>query len=460
MIIIILDRLKIWYDKQLLDNQNGFRSGRGTADGIYITKRVQQITDQMQKPVYILFIDLSAAFDHVVRPWLFQSLYQRFPPEADTTLIKILEALYNYLTTALAETPEDVITLTLGVRQGGPESPLLYNLFMDYVMRVYMDSCKKEGIKFITLKYRIRSTASLREERDSKTYRGEYEIDWSGYADYLELYFEDVINLQRGLILLNETFIRFHLQINASKTKTMIANYKYINADEKTYPESIISMNSVPVENVKVFRYLGDDIKFNEPSTGDAEIDLRISVAESKFMQLSKKLCNRNTNLVIRVYILNTMIRSRLTYSCQTWNINQQQMNRINTAYINMLRKMINKGFKRRNISDSDYTYVLSNENVLTICKTENILEYIQRQQMKYLAHIARRPNTTFIKRLLFSDVKVTKRGRPIITLEEHVLQYVKMTADQFYKKALKKELDVADRQVLAVQQLAKPTMN
>ena len=56
MIIIILDRLKIWYDKQLLDNQNGFRSGRGTADGIYITKRVQQITDQMQKPVYILFL--------------------------------------------------------------------------------------------------------------------------------------------------------------------------------------------------------------------------------------------------------------------------------------------------------------------------------------------------------------------------------------------------------------------
>jgi hypothetical protein len=104
----------------------------------------------------------------------------------------------------------------------------------------------------------------------------------------------------------------------------MLANYKYVSADEKTYPESIISMNSVAVENVKVFRYLGDDIKFNIPSTGDAEIDLRISVAESKFMQLSKKLCNRNTNLIIQVYILNTMVRSRLTYSCQTWNIKQQ----------------------------------------------------------------------------------------------------------------------------------------
>ena len=142
MITIIHDRLKTWYDQQLLDNQQGFRSGRGTADGIYITKRVQQITDQIEKPVYILFIDLSAAFDHVVRPWLFQSIYQRFTTEADTTLIKILEALYNHLTTALAETPEDIIELILGVRQGGPESPPLYNLFMDYVMRVYMQLCK------------------------------------------------------------------------------------------------------------------------------------------------------------------------------------------------------------------------------------------------------------------------------------------------------------------------------
>ena len=64
MIIMILDRLRKWYDEQLSDNQNGFSSGRGTADGIYITKRVQQIIDQMETPLYILFVDLTAAFDH------------------------------------------------------------------------------------------------------------------------------------------------------------------------------------------------------------------------------------------------------------------------------------------------------------------------------------------------------------------------------------------------------------
>ena len=47
LIIIVINRIKNWYDCQLLDQQQGFRSGRGTADGIFITKRVQQITDQM-----------------------------------------------------------------------------------------------------------------------------------------------------------------------------------------------------------------------------------------------------------------------------------------------------------------------------------------------------------------------------------------------------------------------------
>ena len=28
------------------------------------------------------------------------------------------------------------------------------------------------------------------------------------------------------------------------------------------------------------------------------------------------------------------MVRSRLTYSCQTWNINQEQMNRVNSTYV------------------------------------------------------------------------------------------------------------------------------
>ena len=43
LVVIIINRLKCWYEKQLMEEQQGFRTGRGTTDGIYIVKRVQQI---------------------------------------------------------------------------------------------------------------------------------------------------------------------------------------------------------------------------------------------------------------------------------------------------------------------------------------------------------------------------------------------------------------------------------
>ena len=78
MIVIIINRLKDWYEKQLLDQQQGFRSARGTTDGIFVAKSVQQITNKMKKPTFLLFVDLSAAFDHVERSWLFKSIKKYF----------------------------------------------------------------------------------------------------------------------------------------------------------------------------------------------------------------------------------------------------------------------------------------------------------------------------------------------------------------------------------------------
>ena len=38
LVIVILERTRKWYESQLLDEQQGFRSSRGTTDGIYIVK--------------------------------------------------------------------------------------------------------------------------------------------------------------------------------------------------------------------------------------------------------------------------------------------------------------------------------------------------------------------------------------------------------------------------------------
>ena len=118
LIMIIINRINTWYEDQLLDQQQGFRTERGTSDGIFIVKSIQQITNKMKKPVYAVFVDLTAAFDHVERGWVFKSIKNRLPEGFKLELIQILESLYSNTTTALAETPNDVFQLTAGVRQG------------------------------------------------------------------------------------------------------------------------------------------------------------------------------------------------------------------------------------------------------------------------------------------------------------------------------------------------------
>ena len=173
MIIIIISRWKHWYEQQLTDQQQGFRSARGTADGIFVAKRAQQITNKMKKPSYVLFVDLTAAFDHVERGWRFKYIRSRYPEGFDQTLIELMETLYANTTTSLAESPNDIFELNTGVRQGGPESPMLYNLFMDFIMRIFLEKCKIKAIKFLSMKYKITRSASTKE----KEAIGEFNLD-------------------------------------------------------------------------------------------------------------------------------------------------------------------------------------------------------------------------------------------------------------------------------------------
>ena len=77
IISIILERIRPWFEAQLSDEQNGVRKNRGTTDGIYSMKRIQQIINRKKQLVYLLFVDLTAAFDHISRNWLFESVQLR-----------------------------------------------------------------------------------------------------------------------------------------------------------------------------------------------------------------------------------------------------------------------------------------------------------------------------------------------------------------------------------------------
>ena len=225
MVVIIITRINDWYEKQLLDQQQGFRKGRGTTDGIFIAKSLQQIAKKMGKEVDVLFVDLSAAFDHVNRRWLFRTIKQRLKRNVDCKLFDLLETLYSSTTSSLDGNELEKFIIELGVRQGGSESPLLFNLYIDYVMRVFLTECARQNIKFVKSKYVIPKSVSLTNSLFAEY--GEQKLDWVGYADDLLLAFVEQADLRKGLLILNDVFKRFGLKLNVgnSLTETKVANF-------------------------------------------------------------------------------------------------------------------------------------------------------------------------------------------------------------------------------------------
>ena len=87
-----------------------------------------------KKRIYACFIDLTAAFDKIMRTWLFQSIYIRMNPGQDGKIysnFQIIEELYKKTTAYMTDDPDKKeFDVGAGVRQGGCESPSLYNLYM------------------------------------------------------------------------------------------------------------------------------------------------------------------------------------------------------------------------------------------------------------------------------------------------------------------------------------------
>ena len=424
MVAIILNRLKQWYNLQLSDQQQGFRQGRGTTDAIFILKRVQQICRKGKKKVYALFIDLTAAFDHVNRKWMFQSILQRLPEGNNKKMFRILQSIYAYTTTALSQCDEDIFELFSGVRQGGPESPMLYNLYMDYVMRIFIAACKEANINFFKTSYCIPGPARTQKHGVLGKF-GSVTVDWLGYADDLVLLFKDLSSLLKGLNLLNETFRRYQLEINTDKTKTMILNF------DGEFPDSISNLEGNDIDNVKIFRYLGCKIHYKQEMTGDDELSLRKESANCRLYALSKKFFNRKIILATRVQLLNSLVRTRLTYSCPTWCLTKAQMDGISAEYVTTLRKLMRNGFKRK---EDSYALVYINKQIYELCRTTPLYEYVAIQQRSYLAHIIRQDDNMIAKKLLFDNESRHTQGRSI-TLMQTVMENETCTkADIIYR--------------------------
>ena len=187
----------------------------------------------------------------------------------------------------------------------------------------------------------------------------------------------------------------------------------------ENYPATIVSLLGNPLENVESYSYLGSVVKYNEASTGDTELNLRIDAAQNKFYSLGNNFLNMTIQLKTRVKIFNSLVRNRLIYSCPTWTTSTVQQRKINSSYMSMLRNMIKGGYKRK---ENEWGFVYTNDDIKRICDTVDVTEFVKKQQRKFAAHIIRKDNKSIVKKLFFNNNEARIPG-PQMTLRSIILK-------------------------------------
>ena len=454
---IALKRLDEFYETQVKANQYGFRRGVGCNDAIYVVKQLQEIASVSQKELFICFIDLSSAFDHINRDMLFKSIRNRLPLNSLTTTIDIVENLYKFTKSFLqGDNPDDAFRTEAGVRQGGVEGPPLYNLYSDYTLRVYNDKRDDAGVSGLRISYEIPQAATNREQRSSAPSSGITDEDEVGYADDLGIFSWSLEELQISINILVNVFSEFGLEVNLTKTETMIVNWNQVS--ESTYPESIISVNGVNIKNVESFKYLGVYIQYDSIHIGKDELSNRVNSAHNAFAEHRKLLTNMHIPLSTRISFLNSLVRSRLTYGCHCWRPSSTEINKVESTYRYFLRSMVWSGHARVNPpapqtsssqssssetssddEETDWRYKINNNELSRITNTGPISDYIKKQQRQWISHIVRRSNSNLCKKLTFHNVTRTKRGRKTPTILERVISSSGLQASQFLKSSFHK---------------------
>ena len=282
---IILNRVRNKIEWEIAEEQYGFRKGKGTCNAIFIIRMIGERTIEMQKDLFMCFIDYQKAFDTVKHADLLAILSRLDIGRKD---LRIVRNLYYEQTSAVRVEDEltEYVDIKRGVRQGCVMSPVLFSLYAEIIMREIDDM---EGIRI-----------------------GGQNVNNVRYADDTVLIADSEDKLQRIVERVNAGGEAMGLKINRNKTECMVMS-------RRSAPTCNISIGNETIQQVNKFKYLGSTI--TEDGRCESEIKQRIGIARSAFIKMRNVISNRHLRVATRIRVIKTYIWSTLLYGCETWTI-------------------------------------------------------------------------------------------------------------------------------------------
>ena len=116
------------------DSQYGFVPGRGTTDAIFVVRQLQEKYLAVNKRLYVAFVDLEKAFDHVPRKVILWALRKLGVEE---WIVRLVQGMYANARSRLCvgEGFSKEFKVKVGVHQGSVLSPLLFMIVLEAFSR-------------------------------------------------------------------------------------------------------------------------------------------------------------------------------------------------------------------------------------------------------------------------------------------------------------------------------------
>jgi Reverse transcriptase (RNA-dependent DNA polymerase)/Endonuclease/Exonuclease/phosphatase family len=333
-------------DKCLGEDQYGFRKGKGTRDAVGALRVLTERSIQHGQDVYICFVDYEKAFDRVDWRKLMGILRRMGVEWRERRLIGNLYMGQRVKIRIDGEYSEPG-KIGRGVRQGCPLSPILFNIYIEEIIRETMEEME-EGIKV-----------------------GGKRVGALRFADDQAMLAGSQKGLQKMMDRLNEISLNYDMKINVAKTKVM-------RVSKGKAKKIKITLNGEKLEQVEKFCYLGSMV--TEDARCRVEIKRRIAMGKDAFYKRGE-LLRGSLSRKLKKRMVKTLVWSVVLYGSETWTMRKDDIKRLEAFEMWIWRKMERVSWMEK----------ITNEEVLQMIEEKrSLIGTIKRRQRKWIGHILR----------------------------------------------------------------------
>jgi hypothetical protein len=351
---------------------------------IFAARQIQEICQEQHRDLYMVFIDLTKAFDSVHRQGLWKILRKIGCPQK---FVNIIQSFHDGMRGCVLDNGEtsSPFTITSGTKQGCVLAPLLFSIFLSMMLLVAFKECD------LGVPIQFRTDGSVFNLRRLQAHTKVFSavIRDLLFADDCALIAHSEESAQHLFNRFVNSARRFGLTVSLKKTEVMLQP-----SASKVSSAPGIKEGDTVLKAVDRFCYLGSVLS-SVPNI-DNDVSARLAKASAAFGRLTKRLWNdHGIRLVTKVAVYRAVVLTTLLYGCESWTTYRRHIAKLDQFHLRCLRK----------IAHIKWQDLIPNTEVLELCKISGIEAFLMAAQFRWSGHVIRMDDHRIPKRIFCSQL-------------------------------------------------------